>query len=82
MAMVDAGTGLYNRRFLNDALKRSLRQAYQLARSLTVISYDRDGFKSVNDSHGHAAGDLVLRESAAVLSPRRGHGRHIGSAGR
>ena len=81
MAVVDAGTGLYNRRFLNDALKRSLRQARQLGRPLSVISYDLDRFKSVNDSHGHAAGDLVLRESAAVLSPVVGTAGILGRLG-
>ena len=81
MAMVDAGTGLYNRRFLNDALKRLLRQARQLSRPLSVISYDLDHFKSVNDSHGHAAGDLVLRESAAVVSPIVGTAGILGRLG-
>ena len=81
MAMVDAGTGLHNRRFLNDALKRSLRQARQLGRPLSVISYDLDRFKSVNDSHGHAAGELVLRDSAAVLSAVVGQAGILGRMG-
>jgi diguanylate cyclase (GGDEF)-like protein len=81
MAMVDAGTGLYNRRFLNDSLKRALRQARQLGRPLCVISYDLDRFKSVNDTYGHAAGDLVLRESAAVLSPIVGQAGILGRLG-
>jgi diguanylate cyclase (GGDEF)-like protein len=69
LAMIDAGTGLYNRRYLHDALKRALRQARQRQQSLSVISCDLDHFKSVNDRHGHAAGDAVLRECAAVLAP-------------
>ncbi len=68
MAMVDAGTGLYNRRYLNETLRRELRQSRQHGRSMAVISVDLDHFKAVNDTHGHAAGDLVLRECAAVLS--------------
>jgi len=68
MAMVDAGTGLYNRRYLNETLRRELRQSRQSGRPMAVISVDLDHFKAVNDSHGHAAGDLVLRECAAVLS--------------
>jgi two-component system, cell cycle response regulator len=68
MAMVDAGTGLYNRRYLNETLRRELRQTRQSGRPMAVISFDLDRFKAVNDGHGHAAGDLVLRECAAVLS--------------
>ena len=68
MAMVDAGTGLYNRRYLNDTLRRALRQTRQSGRPMAVISFDLDRFKSVNDTQGHAAGDLVLRECAAVVS--------------
>lgn len=67
MAMVDAGTGLYNRRYLHEALRRELRQSRQGGRPMAVISFDLDRFKTVNDTHGHAAGDLVLRDCAAVL---------------
>jgi len=74
MAMVDAGTGLYNRRFLNETLRRELRQTRQSGRPMAVVSFDLDRFKSVNDTHGHAAGDLVLRECAAVLSAVVGGG--------
>jgi len=68
MAMVDAGTGLYNRRYLNETLRRELRQTRQSGRPMAIVSFDLDRFKSVNDTHGHAAGDLVLRECAAVVS--------------
>ncbi|GCL61426.1 GGDEF domain-containing protein [Pseudaquabacterium pictum] len=68
MAMVDAGTGLYNRRYLHETLRRELRQTRQGGRPMAVISFDLDRFKSVNDTHGHAAGDLVLRECAVVVS--------------
>ena len=74
MAMVDAGTGLYNRRYLNETLRRELRQTRQRGRPMAVISFDLDRFKSVNDTHGHAAGDLVLRECAAVVSAVVGGG--------
>ena len=78
MAMVDAGTGLNNRRYLNETLRRELRQSRQSGRPMAVISVDLDHFKAVNDSHGHAAGDLVLRECAAVLSAVVGAGTAAG----
>ena len=81
LAMMDAGTGLCNRRFLNDALKRELRLARQTSRPLSVINYDLARFKSVNDTHGHHAGDLVLREGAAVVSAVVGHAGILGRLG-
>lgn len=81
MAMIDSGTGLYNRRYLNDALKRELRHTRQTGRPLAVISYDLDRFKSVNDTHGHSAGDLVLRECAAVVASVVGSAGLLGRLG-
>lgn len=78
MAMVDAGTGLYNRRLLNETLRRELCQTRQSGRPMALISFDLDRLQSVNDAHGHAAGDLVLRECAAVASPVVG-GRGAGA---
>lgn len=75
MAMVDDGTGLYNRRFLLDALKRELRLTRHSGRPLSVIAADLDHFKDINDRHGHGAGDQVLRECAAVL------GKTVASSG-
>lgn len=69
MAMVDAGTGLYNRRYLQETLRRELRLTRQGGRPMTVVAIDLDRFKAVNDHHGHAGGDLVLRDCAAVLGP-------------
>lgn len=69
MAMVDAGTGLFNRRYLQETLRRELRLTRQGGRPMAVIAIDLDRFKAVNDRHGHAGGDLVLRDCAAVLGP-------------
>lgn len=81
MAMVDAGTGLYNRRYMLDALKRALRVARQGGQPMAVIGFDLDHFKHVNDRHGHAAGDLVLRDCAAVCSVVVGAAGTLGRLG-
>ncbi|MFO1272614.1 MAG: GGDEF domain-containing protein [Rubrivivax sp.] len=66
-ATVDPGTEVFNRRYLFDALKREMRLARQHNVPLAVVIYDLDHFKLVNDRHGHAAGDVVLRDSAAIV---------------
>ncbi len=67
MATIDEGTGIFNRQYLMDMLKNEIRLARTGARPLSVIYYDLDHFKSVNDNFGHGAGDLVLRDSAALV---------------
>jgi two-component system cell cycle response regulator len=61
LAVVDALTGLNNRRFLETHLANSLDQAAHKGRPLSLMILDIDHFKSVNDTYGHDAGDEVLR---------------------
>ena len=66
-AMTDALTGLYNRRFFWDALTREIAAAKRKSVPFSVILLDIDRFKRVNDTWGHDAGDIVLREVADLL---------------
>lgn len=57
----DQLTGLYNRRYLEDTLERELLRARRAARPVGVVLMDLDRFKAINDTHGHDAGDEVLK---------------------
>jgi diguanylate cyclase (GGDEF)-like protein/PAS domain S-box-containing protein len=63
----DPLTGLFNRRFMQESFDRELRRAARTNRALGGILLDIDHFKQFNDSFGHEAGDLVLREVGAFL---------------
>lgn len=63
----DTLTGLFNRRFLEESLERELARAEREARPLLVFMLDVDHFKRFNDTHGHEAGDAVLRCLGRVL---------------
>jgi two-component system cell cycle response regulator len=64
MAITDALTGLYNRRYMESHLSALVEQAASRGKPLTALVLDIDYFKSINDNHGHDAGDDVLREFA------------------
>jgi diguanylate cyclase (GGDEF)-like protein len=63
----DPLTGLYNRRYMEDALDRYLSMAERSGDSTSVVMIDLDHFKKLNDEHGHAKGDAVLRDAAMQL---------------
>ena len=67
MATIDAGTQLFNKKYLLETLESEFRLCRVYGRPLSVIYYDLDFFKKVNDAHGHGCGDYVLRESAQVV---------------
>ena len=63
----DALTGLYNRRYLDDTLPRELDRCARSGSPISVLLIDLDHFKTINDTHGHAVGDEVLKRAAAIL---------------
>ena len=66
-AVVDQLTGLYNRRYALSYLKRMIAEAHAAGQTCAVLVADLDHFKSVNDTHGHAAGDTVLAHVSARM---------------
>jgi diguanylate cyclase (GGDEF)-like protein len=66
-SVIDPLTQLYNRRYLDETLKRELARAMRRDTPLAVIMLDLDHFKRVNDTFGHEAGDLLLRNVGRIL---------------
>ena len=68
MALRDGLTGLYNRRYLEDAMTRELNRAERNRTAVSVIMIDIDHFKRFTDKFGHAAGDFVLNAVARTIA--------------
>ena len=66
-ATLDALTGFYNRRQLEERIKQEVSGAKRQKRNLCTIMTDIDYFKNVNDTYGHAAGDLALKNVSSVI---------------
>src|SRR5438445_11805081 len=73
MALLDPLTGLFNRRYIEQRLEDEISRSQRHGRALSVILFDLDEFKQVNDTYGHGAGDALLKALADRLSrPTRG----------
>ena len=63
-SLTDGLTGLYNRRSLDQLMQREVALAERHGTSLSIVMIDMDKFKEINDAHGHAAGDYLLKSFA------------------
>jgi two-component system cell cycle response regulator len=68
MALTDGLTGLYNRRYFEAHLESTITRARTGGNEVSILMMDLDHFKKINDTHGHATGDCVLKEVAQRLS--------------
>jgi len=67
LATTDALTGLHNRRYVLEELEKAVQRGRRTQQACAVVLFDLDGFKTINDTQGHAAGDLALRKVAGAL---------------
>jgi diguanylate cyclase (GGDEF)-like protein len=67
LSVTDDLTQLYNSRYLHDALRKETKRAVRNGRELSLLFVDLDGFKRINDAHGHLLGSRALIEAADVI---------------
>jgi diguanylate cyclase (GGDEF)-like protein len=67
LSVTDDLTQLYNSRYLSQVLRRETKRASRSGRPLSLLFIDLDGFKGINDTHGHLSGSSALVEAAAVI---------------
>jgi diguanylate cyclase (GGDEF)-like protein len=67
---LDGLTDLYNVRFFRDSLEKEISRARRYGRVFSLVLFDVDHFKSINDTYGHLAGDAVLRQLGALVRSR------------
>jgi len=70
LTTVDGLTQVFNKRYLLETLEREISRAQRYGRPLSLIMFDIDHFKKVNDTYGHLAGDYVLKEMASAIKGR------------
>ena len=67
MALTDGLTGLYNRHYLNTHVTNMVQESIRNKKPLALMIMDMDHFKQVNDTYGHDAGDMVLKQLAGII---------------
>jgi diguanylate cyclase (GGDEF)-like protein len=70
MAIQDGMTGIHNKRYFSEFLEREIAVCQRHGHPLTLVMFDVDHFKKVNDTHGHLAGDAVLKDLSMRIRPR------------
>jgi two-component system cell cycle response regulator len=70
LTIIDGLTQVYNKRYLLEFLDREMARCLRHGRALSLVLFDIDHFKKINDTYGHLAGDYVLREMAVALKSR------------
>ncbi|NOK38698.1 GGDEF domain-containing protein [Corallococcus exercitus] len=67
LTIADGLTGINNKRYFLEYLEREMGRSHRYQRTLSLMMFDIDHFKQINDVHGHLAGDYVLREMAQSI---------------
>jgi diguanylate cyclase (GGDEF)-like protein len=70
LTTIDGLTQIYNKRYFLETLERELSRCHRYGRHLSLIMFDIDHFKKVNDTFGHLAGDYVLKQVASVIKSK------------
>ena len=65
--MRDPLTGLFNRRYIEQRMEEELSRLQRYGAALSILLFDIDNFKAVNDTHGHAVGDKILKQVATTF---------------
>ena len=81
LSVRDSLTGLYNRRYLNEFTTKEIGRTKAIGDDLSVIMLDLDHFKRVNDTWGHAVGDIVLKSVASICLATVREGDVVGRLG-
>jgi diguanylate cyclase (GGDEF)-like protein len=70
LTTIDGLTQIYNKRYFLETLEREISRSHRYRRELSLIMFDIDHFKKINDTYGHLAGDYVLKQLASVIKAR------------
>jgi diguanylate cyclase (GGDEF)-like protein len=81
LALTDSLTSIYNRRGLELLLEKEATRAERYERDLSIIVFDLDYFKNINDTYGHATGDDVLKKVADIVQSQLRKGDEVGRWG-